>query len=75
LNATTLGEILRAIPSTGTYEICCHPGYNDGELDRITTRLRAHRDVERESLLAEVPKILSHSNAPVLIHYGNLAVD
>ena len=75
LTASTLGEILRALPPTGTYEICCHPGYNDSELDRVTTRLRAHRDVERESLLAEVPKALSHSNAPVLVHYGNLAVD
>jgi len=73
LTASTLGEILRALPPTGTYEICCHPGYNDGDLDRVTTRLRAHRDVERESLLAEVPKALSHSNAPVLVHYGDLA--
>jgi hopanoid biosynthesis associated protein HpnK len=75
LTASTLGEILRALPPTGTYEICCHPGYNDGELDRVTTRLRAHRDVEREALLAEVPRALSHSNAPVFVHYGNLAVD
>jgi len=73
LTASTLGEILRALPPTGPYEICCHPGYNDGDLDRVTTRLRAHRDVERESLLAEVPKALSHSNAPVLVHYGDLA--
>ena len=75
LTASTLGEILRALPHTGTYEICCHPGYNDGELDRVTTRLRAHRDVEREALLAEVPKVLSHSSALVFVHYGDLAVE
>jgi chitin disaccharide deacetylase len=72
LNSTTLAEVLRALPPTGTYELCCHPGYNDRDLDRITTRLRAHRNTEREALLAEVPKILSQPNAPELIHYGNL---
>jgi chitin disaccharide deacetylase len=72
LNATTLAEVLWALPASGTYELCCHPGYNDHDLDRITTRLRAHRDVERNALLTEVPKILAQPNAPELIHYGNL---
>jgi predicted glycoside hydrolase/deacetylase ChbG (UPF0249 family) len=72
LTPTTLAELLRAIPSTGTYELCCHPGYNDADLDRITTRLRAHRDVEREALLTELPRILAQPNPPQLIHYGNL---
>jgi predicted glycoside hydrolase/deacetylase ChbG (UPF0249 family) len=75
LNATTLGEVLRAIPPTGTYELCCHPGYNDGDLDRVTTRLRAHRDIERETLLSEVPKALARHDAPTLLHYGNLAAE
>jgi len=73
LNPGTLAEILRAFPSTGTYELCCHPGYNDSDLDRVATRLRAHRDTEREALLAEVPRMLAHSHPPELIHYGNLA--
>ena len=58
---------------TGTYELCCHPGYNDGELDRVTTRLRAHRDIEREALLSEIPRVLAGPNAPLLLHYGSLA--
>ena len=73
LNAATLAEILHALPSTGTYEFCCHPGYNDGELDCIATRLRAHRDIEREALLREIPKALARTDAPTLVHYGNLA--
>ena len=73
LNAATLAEILHALPSTGTYEFCCHPGYNDGELDCIATRLRAHRDIEREALLSEIPRVLAGPNAPLLIHYGSLA--
>jgi len=75
LNAATLAEILRALPPTGTYEICCHPGYNDGDLDRVKTRLRAHRDIEREALLSEVPKLLTRPDAPTLLHYGNLVED
>jgi predicted glycoside hydrolase/deacetylase ChbG (UPF0249 family) len=72
LNCTRLSEILRALPSNGTYELCCHPGYNDGELDRVNTRLRAHRDIEREAVLSEVPKLLNYPNAPTLVHYGAL---
>jgi predicted glycoside hydrolase/deacetylase ChbG (UPF0249 family) len=73
LNATTLAEILHALPLTGTYELCCHPGYNDGELDRVATRLRAHRDIEREALLSEIPRVLAGPNAPLLLHYGSVA--
>jgi predicted glycoside hydrolase/deacetylase ChbG (UPF0249 family) len=73
LTAATLAQVLRALPSTGTYELCCHPGYNDLDLDRVTTRLRAHREVEREALLGEVSKILTLPNAPTLVSYGSLA--
>jgi hypothetical protein len=36
-----------------------HPGYNDADLARVRTRLRASRDVERLALAAipEVPGI------------------
>jgi hypothetical protein len=27
-----------------------HPGYNDADLDKVRTRLRASREVEREAL-------------------------
>ena len=73
LDSAALGEILRALPPNGTYELCCHPGYNDIELDRVTTRLRAHRDVEREALLVEIPQILLGPDAPTLISYGSLS--
>jgi predicted glycoside hydrolase/deacetylase ChbG (UPF0249 family) len=70
LDRETLAEALRALPATRTYELCCHPGYNDGELECVTTRLREHRDVEREALLAEVPSVPSSRGE--LIHYGQL---
>jgi predicted glycoside hydrolase/deacetylase ChbG (UPF0249 family) len=72
LVANTLREILEALPSEGSFELCCHPGYNDSDLDRVTTRLRGHRNVERLALLAEAPRISLHPNAPRLIHYGGL---
>jgi predicted glycoside hydrolase/deacetylase ChbG (UPF0249 family) len=69
LTAQTLAEILAALPPTGTFELCCHPGYNDAHLDRITTRLRTHRNTEREALLTEIPRRLKH---PALISYATL---
>jgi chitin disaccharide deacetylase len=72
LDAPTLRQILQAMPAEGVFELCCHPGYNDRDLDRVTTRLRTHRDVERLALLAEVPQLALHPNAPQLINYGNL---
>jgi chitin disaccharide deacetylase len=72
LYGETLHEILHAMPTQGTFELCCHPGYNDSDLDRIPTRLRTHRDVERTTLLTEIPAIVSHPNAPQLINYGDL---
>ena len=69
----TLHQILYAMPAEGTFELVCHPGYNDSDLDRITTRLRTHRDIERNALLIEIPALTTHPNAPQLINYGNLA--
>lgn len=72
LNTGTLTELLSALPPSGTFELCCHPGYNDAELKIVSTRLRATRDIEREALLSSIPQIMSRPNAPELIHYGNL---
>jgi len=72
LNASTLDEILKAMPTTGTFELVCHPGYNDRDLDRVTTRLRSHREIEMQALLSAIPARLSQPNAPTLIHYGSL---
>jgi len=70
--AATLAEILGALPAEGTYEICCHPGYNDSDLDRVTTRLRDQRNIEREALLSLVPRTLVLTNAPSLVSYASI---
>lgn len=72
LNAITLAELLGALPAHGTFELVCHPGYNDSDLDRITTRLRAHREIEMQALLNSMPETLAQPNAPTLIHFGSL---
>lgn len=74
LTSETLRTLLAAIRSAppGTYELCCHPGYNDADLAPIRTRLRAHREMERTALLTEIPKLLAHPDAPTLISYAGL---
>jgi hopanoid biosynthesis associated protein HpnK len=67
LNATTLDAMLSAIPS-GTFELVCHPGYNDTDLDAITTRLRNTRDIERLALLQTFANSPNPS-LPQLINY------
>ncbi len=58
LNAATLRSLLQKLPP-GTWELVTHPGYNDGDLANIQTRLRASRDIERHALQAiqEFPTI------------------
>src|SRR5271157_4258353 len=47
--------LLRKLPE-GTWELVTHPGYNDSDLDRVRTRLRASREIERKLLLAIAPQ-------------------
>ncbi|MGO8932779.1 MAG: ChbG/HpnK family deacetylase [Terracidiphilus sp.] len=51
LDAATLRSLIRSLPP-GTWELVTHPGYNDADLDRVRTRLRASRDIERAALIA-----------------------
>lgn len=73
LTPKTLHQLLRALPSEGVYELVCHPGYNDQELGKTTTRLRQHREVERDALLTCLAERLAQPNPPQLIHYQDLA--
>jgi predicted glycoside hydrolase/deacetylase ChbG (UPF0249 family) len=58
LDAAAVRSLLSAMPD-GTWELVTHPGYNDADLARVRTRLRASRDIEREALRAikEFPHI------------------
>lgn len=52
-----LGEILDRLPH-GTWELVCHPGVADSDLDAIKTRLRASRAIEMFAL----KKLISYEN-------------
>jgi chitin disaccharide deacetylase len=71
LNEAVLRSILRAMPE-GTWELVCHPGYNDAALDKVRTRLRTERETERGALLEVIPETLKSDEALALIDYHQL---
>lgn len=71
LDLTWLRRIVQAMPE-GTWELVCHPGYDDAALRTSNTRLRAERETEREALLSEEFKGLLAEEKIELIHYGEL---
>jgi predicted glycoside hydrolase/deacetylase ChbG (UPF0249 family) len=60
--------------ANATFELLCHPGYNDADLDAQATRLRASRELEYRTLLEVIPEYSRNPAALELIHYGNLGV-
>jgi predicted glycoside hydrolase/deacetylase ChbG (UPF0249 family) len=69
LDANTLRRIIAAMPD-GTWELVCHPGYHDQELQAAGTRLLRSREVERQALLDVIPSLSAQSVS--LIHFGQL---
>lgn len=67
LDAAAVHALLRNLPS-GTWELVTHPGYNDGDLAKVRTRLRASREIERNAL----PAIMQFP-AIELISFADLA--
>ena len=57
----------------GTWELVCHPGYNDAELGSIRTRLRASREVELGLLTSTESRELLRRQGVELISYRDLA--
>jgi predicted glycoside hydrolase/deacetylase ChbG (UPF0249 family) len=74
LDGETLSSLLSDMPS-GTWEMVCHPGHVDDELNQARTRLRESRAVEHAALLKVVPAFLSAHSEIVPIHFGQLAGD
>lgn len=58
LDTVTLRRLIDRVPS-GTWELVTHPGYDDTDLARVRTRLRASREIERRALpvLREFPSL------------------
>ncbi len=51
LNKKLMQKIIDAMPE-GTWELVCHPGYNDAALRSTTTRLLQSREVELNGLIS-----------------------
>jgi chitin disaccharide deacetylase len=51
LDQAALVSLVRNMPD-GTWELVTHPGYNDADLARVRTRLRASREIELAALKA-----------------------
>jgi predicted glycoside hydrolase/deacetylase ChbG (UPF0249 family) len=65
-------SIVKSLPE-GTWELVCHPGYNDAELADIRTRLRDSRVQELRLLTSpEAREILARSGVE-LISYRDVA--
>jgi predicted glycoside hydrolase/deacetylase ChbG (UPF0249 family) len=71
VDATLLRALLENMPE-GTWELVCHPGYNDADLDKIHTRLRSSRVQELRLLTAPDTKKLIESLGIELITYNDL---
>ena len=71
LDLELFGAIIKSVPE-GTWELVCHPGYNDGELDNVKTRLRQSREQELHLLTSPEARALLQKNEIELISYREL---
>lgn len=58
----------------GVWELVCHPGYNDAELQAVPTRLRESREQELRILTSQSTRDLLETNGVKVISYGELAM-
>jgi chitin disaccharide deacetylase len=72
LDGRLFGSIVDSLPE-GTWELVCHPGYNDAELANIRTRLRGSREVELQLLTSPESRELLARSGVQLISYRDLA--
>jgi chitin disaccharide deacetylase len=71
LDQKRLLRILEALPD-GTWELVCHPGYSDFDLQAAGTRLTQSREIELSALIsAEVREVLARQKVE-LISYADL---
>lgn len=57
----------------GTWELVCHPGYNDSDLQAVRTRLRESREQELRILTSQSTRDLLAENQVELISFRALA--
>jgi hopanoid biosynthesis associated protein HpnK len=72
LDKNLFDAIARSIPE-GTWEFCCHPGYNDADLQAGKTRLRDSREIELRVLTLPAARQVLTEEGIDLISYLELA--
>jgi hopanoid biosynthesis associated protein HpnK len=73
LDEPTLRAMLRQLP-VGTWELVCHPGYNDSELAGVRTRLRESRQVEMRALMGITGRELREEYGAELVAFRGQSV-
>jgi chitin disaccharide deacetylase len=68
ISASLLRQALANLPD-GTWELICHPGYDDASLRSIRTRLIESRDQERRLLMSDDLRTFLHDRKIQLISY------
>ena len=71
LNSGALEALLTAMPA-GTWELVCHPGYIDEDLNKAQTRLRESRAIEHAALLETIPPFLNRHREIAPINFGQI---
>ena len=71
VDLTLVRALLENMPE-GTWELVCHPGYNDADLGKVRTRLRESREQELEILTNPDVRRLIDSLGIELITYNEL---
>lgn len=71
LDMPLFDAIIGSVPE-GNWELCCHPGYNDSDLARITTRLRESRVKELDVLTSDAAREILRKHGVELISYWDL---
>jgi chitin disaccharide deacetylase len=71
LDQKVLRAILEALPE-GTWELVCHPGYADADLQAAGTRLVESRQVELQALTSEETRKMLEARGIELISYADL---
>jgi chitin disaccharide deacetylase len=71
LDIQWLQRIIQGLPE-GTWELVCHPGYHDAELEKTGTRLRKSREIERQALISDEFRTFLRSERVELLSYWEL---
>jgi chitin disaccharide deacetylase len=73
LNERLLRLMVENLPD-GTWELVCHPGYNDSDLQGVRTRLRASREHELRILTSPATRDLLAANGIEIVSFRELRV-